>query len=119
VDDLDASECEGYPKVGDVESSVNWCSAAPTQHEPGLIALVRWIQTFSFHFLAKRALEKYSVTFPGVSFAFPIIVVDPPKWTKPPTWLDVKVIITEAMTWGGYKSEVSPEDIIDKLGTRN
>ena len=39
--------------------------------------------------------------------------------TKHPTWLDVKVIITEAMTWGGYKSEVSPEDIIDKHGTRN
>ena len=58
--------------------------------------MLRWINTFVVHFLAKRTLEKHSAQFPNEEVSFSIINVNRSRSVVSASWADIEAIITAA-----------------------
>ena len=62
--------------------------------------MLRWINTFVVHFLAKWTLEKHSAQFPNEEVSFSIINVNRSRSVVSASWADIEAIITAALPPG-------------------
>lgn len=104
-----ASE-EGYTGVGDdalMSRLVNW--RLTFEQRLDISASLRWLKTFTVHFLAKRTLQNCPLDFLKKPITFSIIAVDQPSPGIRSSWSAMKEIISETM-----KGQ-EPDEVIQDL----